>query len=75
MASGLKSELQNEDKLYLKDRTFYLTLKNDTFTITQVIDEGTTEEIESYHVLQNEQGLDVEDRVEAGLKLVKKYLV
>ena len=64
-----------EDKLYLKDRTFYLTLKNDTFTITQVIDEGTTEEIESYHVLQNEQGLDVEDRVEAGLKLVKKYLV
>lgn len=73
MASGLKSELQN-DKLYLKDRTFYLTLKNDTFTITQVIDEGTTEEIESFHVLQNEQGLDVEDRVEAGLKLVKKYL-
>lgn len=62
------------DKLYFKDRHFYLTLKNNIYTITEAIDEGITENVEEYHVHQNEQGLDIEDRVQVGLQLLKKYM-
>ena len=62
------------DKLYLNDRGMYLTLNNDTYTLTEQIDEGITEEVESYHIRQNEQGIDIEDRVQVGLRLLEKYM-
>lgn len=62
------------DKLYLNDRRMYLTLNNDTYTLTEQIDEGITEEVESYHICQNEQGIDIEDRVQVGLRLLEKYM-
>ena len=63
------------DKLYLNNNTMFLTLKDDTYKIAQIIGEGITEEIENYHIRQNEEGIDIEDRVEVGLQLLKKYMV
>lgn len=63
-----------EDKLYFNNNGLYLTLKDDMYTVTQVIADDITEVIESYHLRQNEEGLDIEDRVEVGLQLLKKYM-
>ena len=63
-----------EDKLYLVNRNMYLTLKDNVYTLTQVIDETIKEEVETYHIRQNEQGVDIEDRVEVGLQLLRKYM-
>lgn len=63
------------DKLFFNNNSFYLTLKDDTYMVTQVIAEGITEIIEKYQINQNEEGLDIEDRVEVGLQLLKKYMV
>mgnify|MGYP002625785967 CR=1 FL=1 len=63
-----------EDKLYLTNRNMYLTLKDNVYTLTQVIDETIKEEVETYHIRQNEQGIDIEDRVEVGLQLLRKYM-
>jgi hypothetical protein len=62
------------DKLYFGDGQFYLTLKDNTYTVTEVIDEGITEEAETCHILQDGSGIDLEDRVQVGLQLLKKYM-
>ena len=47
----------------------YLTLADNRYTIRQENDEI----VESYPVNQ-ENGIDIEDRVEVGLQLLKKYV-
>lgn len=62
------------DKLYFKDGRMFLMLKDDAYSISEVIDEGIIEETEVYHIHKNEDGIDTEDRVQVGLQLLKKYL-
>jgi len=54
----------------------FLTLKDDTYSLFEKIDgdDNIIEEIENYHILQNEAGTDIEDRVQVGLKLLRKYM-
>ena len=61
------------DKLYLNDNSMFLILKDDTYSLLKIIDEGITEEVENYNIRQNEQGIDIEDRIQVGLKLLEKY--
>lgn len=64
------------DKLYLNNNMMYLTLKDDTYSLSEKIDgdDNIIEEIENYHILQNEAGIDIEDRVQVGLRLLRKYM-
>lgn len=62
------------DKLYFNNNSMCLILKDDTYTIIQVTAEDITEIVESYHIRQNEEGVDVEDRIEVGLQLLNKYM-
>lgn len=61
------------DKLYLRNQSLFLTLKDDTYKVFRE-GENANEELESYHIRQNEQGIDTEDRVIAGLQLLNKYI-
>ncbi len=67
------SEYNNHgtDKLYLRSQGLYLTLNDNRYAICQI--EGD-EVVESYDIQQNERGIDIEDRVLAGLRLLNKYL-
>lgn len=58
------------DKLYLDNQNLYLTLDDNEYKICS----DTGELIDSYKIMQNEQGIDIEDRVLAGLRLLNKYL-
>ena len=62
----------NEDKrarLTINDNGFYLTLEDDVYEVREK--DGNL--LESRKIQQNEQGIDIEDRVEVGIKLVEKY--
>lgn len=59
------------DKLYLRNQGLYLTLNDNRYSICQI--EGD-EVVESYYIQQNENGIDIEDRVLVGLRLLNKYL-
>ena len=59
-----------KDKLRMTNQKMYLTLDNDTYTIYNENDE----EIENRHIAQNENKIDVEDRVIIGLHLLDKYM-
>lgn len=59
------------DKLVLQNQGLYLTLNNNQYSICRI--EGD-EVIETYDIQQNADGIDTEDRVLAGLRLLDKYL-
>ena len=59
------------DKLILQNQGLYLTLNNNQYSICRI--EGD-EVVETYDILQNMDGIDIEDRVLAGLRLLNKYL-
>ena len=54
----------------MTNQKLYLTLDDNVFTI---YDENN-EEIESRPINQNDNGVDVEDRVLVGLQLLNKYM-
>lgn len=66
------SEYNNHgtDKLYLRNQGVYLTLGNNRYSIFK--DDG--ELIETYDIHQNENGIDIEDRILAGLRMLNNYL-
>lgn len=64
---------KGEDRLYLRNQGLFLTLKDNTYKLFREVDDAT-EELESYHIRQNEQGIDTEDRIIVGLQLLKKYM-
>ena len=64
---------KGEDRLYLRNQGLFLTLKDNIYKLFREVDD-TTEELESYHIRQNEQGIDTEDRIIIGLQLLKKYM-
>ena len=59
-----------KDKLRMTNQKMYLTLDENIYT---VYDENN-EEIESRPICQNENGIDMEDRVLVGLQLLNKYM-
>lgn len=59
------------DKLILQNQGLYLTLNNNQYSICRI--EGD-DVVETYDIQQNMDGIDVEDRVLAGLRLLNKYL-
>lgn len=61
------------DKLRMTKQQLYLTLADNEYKVWKN-NEGTTEVIESYRINQDEAGFDIEDRVEIGMQLIKKYL-
>lgn len=62
------------DKLYFNDGKMSLMLKDDKYSLSETIDKGIMEEVENYHIRQNEAGIDIEDRVQVGLRLLEKYV-
>lgn len=62
-----------EDRFYLRNQGLFLTLKDDTYKIFRE-GENVNEELESYHIRQNEQGIDTEDRIIVGQQLLNKYV-
>ena len=58
------------DKLYLRNQEMYLTLSDNKYTICN--NDGDV--VEAYDIQQNANGIDIEDRVLIGLKLLNKYL-
>lgn len=59
------------DKLILQNQGLFLTLNNNQYSICRIEND---EVVETYDILQNVDGIDVEDRVLAGLRLLNKYL-
>ena len=59
-----------KDKLFMNKQNLYLTLDDDVYSICK--DNG--EIIESRQIAQNENGIDIEDRVLVGLQLLNKYM-
>ncbi len=59
-----------KDKLIMSKQNLSMTLDDNVYTI---INENG-EEIEKRYISQNEQGIDTEDRVMAGLELLNKYM-
>lgn len=59
-----------KDKLFMNNQNLYLTLDDDVYSICR--DNG--EIIESRQIAQNENGIDIEDRVLVGLQLLNKYM-
>ncbi len=62
---------EQRDKLYLDNQHLYMTLDDDIYSIYNA---ETGELIETYKIMQNENNVDVEDRIHAGLKLLNKHL-
>jgi hypothetical protein len=58
-------------KLILGHQNKYLTLDDNVY---RVFIEGEEQPIESRPIAQNDNGIDIEDRVEVGLALLDKYL-
>ncbi len=58
------------DKLYLRNQKLYLTLNNNQYAICN----EAGDVVETYDVKQNDEGIDTEDRILAGLRLLNKYL-
>lgn len=61
------------DKLHMTKQHLYLTLAENEYKISSEDGEAVTE-IETRHINQNDAGIDIEDRVEIGMQLLKKYL-
>lgn len=61
------------DKLRMTKQHLYLTLAENEYKIYSE-DEEIVTEIETRHINQNDAGIDIEDRVEIGMQLLKKYL-
>ena len=66
------SEYNNggKDKLHLTNQKLLLALDDNVYTI---YDENN-EEVETRSIIQNEKGLDTEDRVQVGLQLLNKHM-
>ena len=58
------------DKLRMTRQKLYLTLADNEYKIWN----NDGKEMDACLIKQNETGIDVEDRVEVGLLLIKKYL-
>ena len=61
------------DKLRMTKQHLYLTLAENEYKIYSENEEVVTE-IETRHINQNDDGIDIEDRVEIGMQLLKKYI-
>ena len=61
------------DKLYLPQQGMFLTLKDNHYAINRESDEEV-EIVETYDIQQNADGVDIEDRVLVGLRLLNKYM-
>lgn len=61
---------EDKDKLYMTQKHLYLTLSDNVYHICR---EDTNEIIETYEIKQ-EKGIDIEDRVLVGLRLLEKYV-
>ena len=59
------------NKLHIENQGVYLALADNRYSIFK---EENGELVETYDVQQNENGIDIEDRVLAGLRLLNKYL-
>jgi hypothetical protein len=59
------------NKLHLNNQGMYLTLANNRYSVYKQDDD---ELIDTYDIQQNEDGIDIEDRVLAGLRLLNKYM-
>lgn len=59
-----------KDRLVMAKQGIYMTLDDNVYSIR----DEEEKEIESRHILQNENGIDIEDRVLVGLQLLNKYL-
>ena len=59
------------DKLYLTKQQRYLTLADNRYTICK----ENGEVVETCAIHQNDVGIDIEDRVEIGLQMIKKWLL
>ena len=59
------------DKLRMTKQKLYLTLADNEYKIWN----NDGKEMDACLIKQNETGIDVEDRIEAGMQLLKKYLV
>jgi hypothetical protein len=59
------------DKLILQNQGLYLTLNNNQYSVCRIEND---EVVETYDIQQNMDGIDIEDRVLAGLRLLNKYL-
>ena len=59
-----------KDKLLMDKQNLYLTLDEDTYTVYN----ESGEEIENRPIIQDENGIDTEDRVLVGLGLLNKYM-
>ena len=62
---------QGVDKLRLNSQKMYLTLVDNVY---RVYNDEEDQLIDSCIILQNDNGIDTEDRVEVGLSLLDKYL-
>ena len=61
---------EGADKLYLRNQKLYLTLLDNTYTMYR--DNG--EIIDSQIIPQNENGIDTEDRILIGLRMLNNYM-
>ena len=61
------------DKLRMMKQQLYLTLADNKFVIWKD-DAGAVSEVEIRPIKSNEEGIDIEDRVEVGIQLLKKYM-
>ena len=59
------------DKLRMTKQQLYLTLADNEYKICK--EDG--EVLESRRIIQNEAGVDIEDRVDVGVKLLKRHLI
>ena len=60
-----------ENRLHLRKQELYLTLIDNVYRIHRESDKELIEQVE---IMQNEDGIDVQDRVQIGLRLLNKYM-